>query len=232
MTKYIHLEWDSIFFGFKVAKVYLEKNIEEVIDTLNELYNDDYKLIYIYSNFLIEDNSILLKMNGSLVDKKVTLITEINDNKSFQENIDIKDVSIKSDDIVKLAIESGNYSRFKIDKNFQAGKFEKMYTQWIENSVSRKIADHVLVFKQNKGLLTLKHNKGESIIGLLAVNQNSRGERIGTKLIMQSKKICMEHNHNRLKVTTQLDNEIAMKFYANNGFEIEKVEYIYHFWQK
>ena len=233
MNKSKFLEWDTNFFGFKIAKLTID-NIEELNNSIKYLFDNNYNLIYGYSDVLIDNVVLLHQYNGKLVDKKVTLAFDVIDHIKFENNKEIEDVSRINDCLIKLSIESGYYSRFKLDSNFQSSKFEEMYTKWIENSVSRKIADHVLVFNKNKGVLTLKHSKNnyESMIGLLAVDEKSRGEKIGTKLIDFAKNKCKESNMKIIKVTTQLDNEVAMKFYKHNGFQIEKVEYIYHFWLK
>lgn len=230
MSDIIKLDWDSHFLGFKTGKIILN-DLASLSSILTAFQNGNYQLIYGYSDFQINDLEILKKLNGKLVDKKVTLSCDL-DKKSFIQYDDIVDVETINDDLIGLSLESGNYSRFKLDENFGLGVFEKMYTLWIENSVARKIANHVLVASNNKGMLTLKHSDEISTIGLLAVNQNSRGEKIGSKLMSEAKRIAVLNRKDKLEVVTQLDNETAMKFYKHNGFVIDKVEFIYHFWLK
>lgn len=51
-------------------------------------------------------------------------------------------------ELLSLALNSGEFSRFKLDPLFSAELFEKLYTRWITRSVRKEIAWQVLVAKE------------------------------------------------------------------------------------
>lgn len=132
-----------------------------------------------------------------------------------------------------MSLQSGIYSRFLIDKNFINDEYKKLYTAWIENSVNGKIADRVIVaYKESQiiGLLTLSFKNDFSDIGILAVDSNHRGQKIGEKLIKKAIFETKKQSINQIKVITQKHNIRACNFYKKQDFKIEKLEYIYHIW--
>ncbi len=67
-----------------------------------------------------------------------------------------------SNDLLQLAYESGNYSRFKLDKNFATEVFTDMYKLWIENSVNGQIADRIYVVEQDNKITAMVTVKEKS----------------------------------------------------------------------
>jgi dTDP-4-amino-4,6-dideoxy-D-galactose acyltransferase len=132
-----------------------------------------------------------------------------------------------------LAIQSGEYSRFKTDPNFGISEFERFYKEWIINSVSGKIADGILIYKNNDrivGMITYKIKDNFCTIGLLAVDRDFRGKSIGKLLIGGLINELTGKNISRLYVVTQKANHAACRFYEKCGFIVDKVENVYHFW--
>jgi dTDP-4-amino-4,6-dideoxy-D-galactose acyltransferase len=108
-----------------------------------------------------------------------------------------------------------------------------MYALWMQNSLNKKIADEVIVYqedKQNLGVVTLKHEAECTRIGLIAVEEATRGKQIGSHLLDAVKQEAAKQGKTSLEVATQLDNEIACRFYEKNNFNIKKIEFIYHIW--
>lgn len=94
------------------------------------------------------------------------------------------------------------------------------------------MAFKVLIAKENDdlaGMITLGEKDGRGDIGLLAIDSKYRGKGIGMSLINAAenefKKIFKEG-----QVVTQQDNQAACSLYEKSGYEIEKVESIYHIW--
>jgi len=231
-----HLSWDSDFFGIKVAKITLEScdNIP-LEETINRLKKEGYKLIYAFSNPNDgQSNRSVLNNKGILVDEKVTYYRKITKNKiAFPDNIEKYNSGIPDERLYGLCLKSGEYSRFKKDHNFASHLFVKLYYAWIENSVSRKIADEVLIYREQQdivGFVTLKHHKYKSQIGLIAVDDKYQRRSIGMLLITACSAICNEEDTRWLEVITQRDNLGACRFYEKCGFILMKVENIYHIW--
>ncbi len=224
------LAWDSDFFQLKIGKIIIDVfEKESIYSVLDELKIEKYQLIYIFSTNEINE------FTDFLLDKKVIYEYKITENQeNTAENIVFLEKKEKySAELLDLALQSGEYSRFRLDKRFPKGSFEKLYALWIENSLNKKIADDVIVYEENDlalGMVTLKQALDCSIIGLIAVQETTRGKKIGTHLLNAVKNKTREMGRKSVEVATQLDNKSACYFYEKNNFSIKKIEYIYHIW--
>jgi dTDP-4-amino-4,6-dideoxy-D-galactose acyltransferase len=234
---YSLLDWDSKFFGYPVAKLteVVGQNLKSILE---ELKSRKIKLVYWFTDSDNPTNKkILVTYNGILVDEKRTYVIDI----TKVKKIGIHHALITSypskradNDLVSLALQAGEFSRFFVDKHFTHNEYQKLYTTWIQLSVQRKIAFEVLQYIDinNKiaGVITLasKNNMGQ--IGLLAVDRAYRNKLIGKALVIEALHIFKRKGCATVCVTTQGKNIIACKFYETLGFTLHKKEYVYHFW--
>ena len=231
--KFEKLDWDSDFFNYTVGRIILNEN--QSIDITEFLLKcKDYTLVYIFSKIRLNNN--LFK----LVDEKVVLDQELS---LIKEELTSEFFTIKSfhksnhnhKEINRLAIESGAFSRFKIDKNFKSGEFKKLYSRWIALSIEGKLAfDIIIAADKNEsiiGFVTL-NKKSESVvdIGLVAVSEEHRGKGIGKKLLHYSINKSIELGFKEIQVITQFNNTQAMKLYESVGFKIKEKTFVYHYW--
>jgi dTDP-4-amino-4,6-dideoxy-D-galactose acyltransferase len=227
------LSWDTDFFGYKVGKV---TNLEtDIFLVLSEAKKQNYKLLYASLNpNNILQNKIYIENNGFLADQKITFLQNIpNDIKISENKTELYENTEINQNLISLALQSGIYSRFKIDKNFKNQEFERLYTTWIENSVKKEIAQKVIIQKENNqiiALLTLGIKNKRADIGILAVDTHCRGKKVGKNLIERAFFESNLLNQNLIQVVTQKANQEACCFYQKMGFQIEKIENIYHFW--
>tara|TARA_R110002050_G_scaffold263499_3_gene404055 strand:+ start:1068 stop:1760 length:693 start_codon:yes stop_codon:yes gene_type:complete len=224
------LEWDSNFFGFDIGKCIVEDCNGFNFPKFKEESNS-YKLVYIISRERIEMKDI------KLVDTKLTFVKEIkNNHHSYNDsNLNIFNASTDSfETLKKLAIASGEYSRFNVDSNFDKNDFESLYKQWIYNSVFKHKALKTIIYKENNKILgfsTLeKISDTDGNIGLVAVDINARGKKIGSKLIEHTISMAKREHLKNIQVVTQQHNLPAVNLYKNCGFISSKTEYIYHYW--
>ena len=223
-----YLKWDSAFFK---KNIYELRGVSSLpYDILRDL---DFDLVYIFSNdkFISESISDSL-FDVKLVDRKVTYVKTIK-KPNYDVNFSIlsydKNYPVK--ELFELAYASGIYSRFRIDKRIENNDFKRLYSEWIVNSVNKKLADEVLVIKQNNkisGFLTIKGNKNKAIIGLIAVDKKYRGLGLGKELIFAAESWAFKNKYKYIEVATQEANEQANYFYSKCGYEIETSVYIYH----
>lgn len=228
--KYSYLEWDSAFFGKKICRV-----DAELSDSLNAICNlmktKGMDLCYIFSN----DKLIPFEKEGAvLVDEKTIFSKEV----SVDSLLDTRKVkSYKggmTDQLRKLALLSGTYSRFRID-SILSQKFNDLYTIWLVRSLKREIADDVLVFYENNekaGFVSYKIIDDRCVIGLIAVDEKYQGLKIGTTLLRAVEEICLTTGIKRIDVATQGLNRQACAFYEKAGYLVSKVENIYHYTNK
>lgn len=228
-----HLSWDSEFFGYRIGKCQISESDENDLKEIIKLNTLDYRLIYFfvppsYTNI----NRIISELGASLYDEKTTYI-----NPRFQvpdiHTDSITEINEIDDSTIHLALLSGEFSRFKLDTGFKNNEFEKLYREWIIQSVNHKIADEVLVYRIsgiNAGLITLRHFQDFSNIGLIAVNEEYRGKNIGSKLLNAAFYSSKINGNSTIEVVTQKKNRGACKFYEKNGFQIKEITNVYHLW--
>jgi dTDP-4-amino-4,6-dideoxy-D-galactose acyltransferase len=211
------LEWDTNFFGYKIGE------INEVPDESLAKYQG-YKLLYarstpkkplIINSFMDHKVQFVKSVEPVLFDQ--TLLTQAG-NELFPWLLD-------------LALLSGNYSRFKLDTNFKAGEFERLYQEWIEKSLSRALVDEVIQFEE-KGFVTIKKKGLEAHIGLIAVSEKFQGLGIGKTLLKAAENFALKNGLNTLHVPTQKININACSFYERYGFQVEFEELTHHIWIK
>ena len=225
----IELPWDSSFFNLKIGKIEINSIDEVNFESINY-----FDLIYIYSNnLLLLNNDSTLK----LVDEKITFIKKNLSNCEKLNSIKgyvVKEITKVTADLKKLCLQSGNYSRFKNDSNFSEIMFQKLYYEWLENSVQKILADVVFgVFHSNKiiGFITIKNFQFSSRIGLIAIDEKYRGLGLGKLLMSYSEHYCIKNNIHSLEVVTQ-NNNPACEFYRSCGYMETNKTFIYHLWNK
>jgi dTDP-4-amino-4,6-dideoxy-D-galactose acyltransferase len=231
------LDWDTNFFGYKIGKLHLPQ--ETIINT--ELLNStDFDLVYIFAEQIIDEEHLKL-VNANLYDIKIEFIQNIKTSLEMlpqtetigNHEVEIKQITELSDNLLYLVLESGVYSRFKLDKNFKNKEFERLYRAWIEKTFIDKDGEVIGAYVNNDliGFVSLSLKEGVAGIGLIAVHEKARGKHIGKTLLQASYNYAQKHQSMALTVVTQQYNNLAMQFYKNNGFEFYKKNYIYHLWK-
>lgn len=216
------LDWDSDFFGYSIGLLHLNDG-----DFDSKLHLDQrFELTYVFS-----DKEQLHTDLPDCIDIKLnyTKIVDAALVGTMHPNIEIYEGGM-CDDLTELALLSGQHSRFKRDQKLSP-HFAKLYMLWIENSLNKKIADAVLVYKESNaivGFVTLKNAPEHVQIGLIAVSEKHQGKGIGASLLNA---IPALFSKNEIIVSTQGENEIASAFYQKNGYQLDSKKYIYHLWK-
>lgn len=232
---YQFLEWDSNFLKLKVCKI-ISTEINLTKSILEEIYKNDFDLVYLSSAEKINfETNFIQNFEIRLVDIKTTYLKsnliqspDSNHNKTYT-------ASIPEKKLIELALESGMYSRFKVDSNIPEAKFEELYTLWITNSVNKQIADEVIVNYQNNeisGFITLGIKNMIGDIGIIAVDSKYRGQKIGKSLIYSAENYFLNQGIDSIQVVTQGVNLPACNLYASCGYTISEENYFYHLWRK
>lgn len=238
MESVIKLDWDSRFFGYGVARICCrnmdDKSLSSVLD---RLWKNDIVLVYWASDPLdLVSQNAAANSHGRLVDKKSRyLLTVPNGSPRLVQQGDVVEyTSMNVDcDLLDLAIQSGQFSRFRVDSRIGHEKWASLYRVWIENSARRKIADMVLVKRkagQVVGMVTLAMVEKRGRIGLLGVNEEFRGQGIGRQLVQNALAWFVGMGAEQVEVVTQGDNVAACRLYESCGFVLQDVDYFYHFW--
>jgi dTDP-4-amino-4,6-dideoxy-D-galactose acyltransferase len=237
LMDYQLLEWDTNFFGIKVARITVPNlSIEKLAYTLTELKHNGFTFIYWpasqeYNQYDID------KLGGLLVDLKTTfridLSSAIMDESLMTDIVSPYSVSMQMEDLESLAVQSGQFSRFATDPHLSIEQFIMLYKIWVNRSLRKEIAKEVLVIEEGGhavGMVTLTEKEGRGNIGLIAVDESSRGKKYGETLVRAGQKWFVKNGYKIGQVVTQGKNISACNLYLKCGYSVEKVEYFYHFW--
>jgi dTDP-4-amino-4,6-dideoxy-D-galactose acyltransferase len=221
------LEWDSSFFNRRIGLLDLSSGSPNFEDL------NDWDLVYIMSDedFTLDIN----KFNRTFSETKVVFSKMIIESKEpIDENISVAKKKDNKKQIYNLALESGKFSRFNLDKNFKRAEFKKLYYKWVDNSFNKEFADAVLVYKfENEiiGFVTYKILDDFATIGLIAISPLYQGKGVGRKLINAVEMELVNRQIGELRIPTQFQNEIACEFYMKLGYKIIKKKIINHYWK-
>ncbi len=225
------LNWDSNFFGLRIGRVAINtRKDSSLLANQSSSIKKDYDLLYVFA-----PHGLSFSASGArLMDEKVTY--------SFHDNhVASQDINIifwdsqwgVSDELLHLALVSGEYSRFKLDNKFPIGSYERLYSRWIEQSVNHAIATDVFCYMIDgvpKGLVTLNHKNGIGDIGLVSVHEDCQHRGIGTSMMRHVIHYSNERQLQKLSVATQLANKPACKLYERSGFSVESITDVLHWW--
>lgn len=232
------LSWDTETFHKKIGRVCFEEAVsyEEFYELLTLARLEKFELLYIFQSEEIDFFNKVEFADMSLVDQKVIFEKKLEPD-NLREDVspfvsEYQDEKV-TPQLLNLAYESGRFSRFYVDKHFPRNDFQKLYSQWITRSVSKEIADEVLIYEKEgkiSGMLTYKITDNVATIGLIAVDPQIQGKRIGTELMT-----FLEHKLSKLaifdiNVATQKQNVRACCFYEKNDYSIKQITNIYHVW--
>lgn len=223
-----YLEWDSSFFNKKIGLLELPSELKYIE------YLDDCDLIYVVSNceFLVELINFELTFSETKIDfsKKGLKKNKVTDKNIFS----VLPNDFPNKQIYDLTLESGKFSRFRLDSKFKKNDFKKLYRKWIDNSYTKEIADNILVYKykdDNIGFITYKVFENYARIGLMAISPKYQGKGIGIQLINAVENELITLGINELRISTQLHNEAACRFYKKAGYKIIEIKILKHYWK-
>lgn len=230
------LDWDSNFFGFKVASI--KKNFlggAEANKVFQRLLDEDVRLSYYFSDSPLEAEKISEEFDVLLVDKKVPLIKTLNKKAVTHPRVSLYDKNTAEEDLIKLAIRAGEQSRFKVDPNIPEAKFEELFTVWMEKSVKKEMATDVLVYRDNSkiiGFITIQVKDGDPYASLMAVQSEYEGKGISFALMSSVENILTSRGYSHVLSSTQANNRKALLIYNRHGLELQDPVYVYHIWKK
>lgn len=226
--------WDSAFFGFKTGELTFSGDMDAFSLALNQAKHDNYRLLYwkipiedfaanqiaASNKLFLGDTKTVFELPGSEIQPQ-----KINPVKKWTETV--------NENLISLGISSGKYSRFKNDPLLPKNSFEKMYREWVLQSLNGNMGDEIYFIGDAAdpiAMVTIAFKNQFAEIGLIAVKQEYQQQGYGKLLVEFVENITFEKKLNHLIVATQLSNLPAIKLYEKCGGKIIKQENIYHIW--
>lgn len=235
------LEWDSDIFGFKIGKI---ENVPMKIHNplkyklLNKIVKDCKTEHYVHVSCRIrlkdfETIHILEKLEFNIFDIQITLSTPeefSNTSIGFLREFIIREALEK--DLVQLKeVMKGCFTdtRFVIDPKFPRNGVNKLYFEWIKNSVLNPKQSVFVVQDKKSKLLTAfsiasfdpdsEETLGIKIgsVDLIAVSEKHRNQGIGRMLTMFVLNWFKE-KVDKVEIRTQISNIPAIRAFMHGGF--------------
>lgn len=235
------LEFDSCFFGFKIAYVtsrHLTKNIVGKIDQFID--KNSVKLVEYLCN-CHDDKSVRIAEDNNyhFADIRLSLSLGIEVKNNQVNHKDIRFGLASHCDIVGLrSIGDGIYkdSRYYFDGNFDLAKITEFYQDWIEKGVLGTFDDCCFAIYQDDrpiGFCTLRfHSNKTAKIGLFGIASEHSGKGYGRFLLNCVINELHQSGVRRISVVTQGRNYYAQRLYQSLGFRTDSNELWYHKWVK
>ena len=225
------LQWDSDFFGLRIGRADILSTEDALfLAAQHEELKQQFDLLYIF-----DSNNIGFTANGALlVDEKILYSKPCEPRKQYNDISFFKQAT-PSDDLYRLALVSGGYSRFKLEERLPQGSYERLYTRWIENACPKDGTNkQILTFLDTnniaKGMITIDHQGELGHIGLVAVDTDCQHQGIGGKIMSTLDGYLFNLGVKTLEVPTQKANTDACRWYEKNGFTVQSRTQIYHWW--
>ena len=227
------LEWDSDFFGFRIATV---TDSELTRDTLGRIVQwcaqERIRCLYLLAR---GDDRETAELAGGHGFRFVDIRAEYGCSLEGQQDPVQELRRAMPGDIpalTQIARCSHTDSRFYFDGQFPRERCDELYSTWIEKSC-RGYAKAVLVAEcdgKPAGYVTGNWNGQSGQIGLLAVADWARGRGLGRTLVRSALQLFREQGIQTVKVVTQGRNIESQRLYAQCGFSIASVNIWYHRW--
>jgi len=234
-----YLEWDSEFFGFRIARIEkIHLSTQDLLSILAWCRQERIDCLY----FLAESSdseSIWLAEDYKfhLADVRVTLERKVDPEIAGMETnstFGIRPAQASDLDVLRhIAGTSIQETRFYFDRRFPRERCDQLYQTWIEVSM-KGYADAVLVAEAGVkpiGFITCKvGNLHVGQIGLLGVRPGWEGKGIGVALVNAGLHWFAGRDMERVIVITQGRNIPAQRLYQRCGFLISVTQLWYHRW--
>ncbi len=230
------LNWDTQFFDFNVVEI--KKDVLsnfDIKEVLGDLVKNQVKLGYYTSSIPLKKDVKSDLYDIKFIIKRIPLEKKILINPPFHENIELYNEDYVDKELIRLAQLAGRQGRFGNDTNISNTLCDEIFKNWMINSVNKKMASHILVYKvSNKiiGFATINIREGKGYTPLFAVDREFEGKGVSFALMRAVETILKEEGCPIAVGGTQELNQKALRVYQRYGLISQDPEYIYHLWKK
>lgn len=232
--------WDSTFFGFGVSSLHSNHHsLDHLTRAIDHSRDAGVTLLVYHAPFGTQMPESLFARH---VDTRHVYTLSLGglDLTQFKTPPDIIEPYEgrgTTDEFDQLGIQSGMYSRFFHDPVFPKSAAEALYVTWMRKSLSREIADLVLVARDGQGKVAAmftNYTSPDGIIqpSLMAAFDHMRGLGLGRGFFLSGMIWAKAQGYTFGRIRTQGRNHFARKIYESLGCELEFKQEIFHIWLK
>ena len=233
-----YLEWDSQFFGRRIARVkesrITQQSIHE-IDSWCRLHRID--CLYFLADSKDRQSTELAQENMfRFVDARMTfeLSLSVHDAEGKEPSVAIRSAAERDIPTLQaIARRSHRDSRFYYDGNFLESLCDELYETWIKKSCDGWAKNVLVAVEGNAihGYLTCHLTDARSgAIGLVGVAEHAQGKGVGKNLLLSAVCWFARQGVEKISVATQGRNVRAQRLYQRAGFVTRSLEIWFHRW--
>lgn len=236
MTK---LEWDSDFWGFKVAYLSSRHLSESILFRVNNfITNNEIRLIHYLCDCHDSRSVELAEKNGfEFKDIRLTYEKKLSDYEKMNIDKELKCFKAGYDhiEIIRdLSRDIYKDSRYYFDKHFEREKRTEFYMLWAEKAVKGELDNECYIIEINNevvGFCTVRYEDNNlAHIGLVGVSREHAGKGLGQQLMNCFFNKMKVKGIKNIQVVTQGRNYTAQRLYQKVGFLTYSTELWYHKW--
>jgi dTDP-4-amino-4,6-dideoxy-D-galactose acyltransferase len=232
------LEWDSEFFGFRIARIQQSRLDKEALaQSLAWCRRERIDCLY----FLADPDPLTIALAEAaqfhLVDIRVTLEARRQDAPPPAAGASIRPwMPADIGRLRSIAASAHRDSRFYRDGHFPEKRCDDLYSTWIEQSCGADGTQvFVAEFEQRAAGYVSCHaadhaTAGEGSIGLLGVADDARDRGFGRNLVLHALEWFRNRSIPSVTVVTQGHNVAAQRLYQKAGFTTRSEQLWYHYW--
>jgi dTDP-4-amino-4,6-dideoxy-D-galactose acyltransferase len=232
-----YLEWDSEFFGRRIARTKVSRLTDELAGRIDEWCAlERVECLYFLADSTDRVTMRIAQSRGfRFVDTRLTLersrdCAEIGEAHGLAFR-DAEERDIPA--LREIARNAHKDSRFYYDGTFTERQCDELYETWIEKSC-RGWAKKVFVAGTGaaiEGYVTCQVAEfGIGQIGLVGVKATARGKGLGRGLVMHAVRWFEQEGAEKIRVVTQGRNVAAQRLYQKCGFASSSMGIWFHRW--
>lgn len=234
------LEWDSNFFGFRIAKVtatHLDENTARRID--EQAKEDRIDCLYFLANYETETVRIAENFNYGLQDVRMTLsmplpgrhITGRTPDHFKLDTANVGDLPVLLPIIENLFLDS----RFYNDPHFTSEQCDELFKTWLKRSIEETDSNRVFVFRKEGvagGFLICRLHREEKVgnMSLMGVAHDARSNDLGTSLVAAGLDYFVAEGMTSTDIVTQGRNIPSQRIFQKFGYRTSQIALWYHKW--
>ncbi|KKW24548.1 MAG: hypothetical protein UY67_C0006G0003 [Candidatus Kaiserbacteria bacterium GW2011_GWA2_52_12] len=230
------LEWDTEFFGEKMAR--LSPPIVDIASmkrALNLCKKEGVACLFWRANGSHHENLTIAHHYGFTTNGTRVLYELEAGAENYEATGQVREMT--EDDLrtlLRYAALLSNESRFHRDPRFGPKVARKTYRQWLKNML-KDAAPNTKIFvvtvgNEQAGFIACSVQDTAAHIELIYVDKKFRGRSLGKVLLAHALRYYKKSGFPRSWVVTQGSNIPAQRLYQSLGFRIKKMEIDYHKW--
>lgn len=217
-----HLNWDSHFFGKKMANFEQAEEVSAL--TLSQLNKYDFVQAKVNAHSHGSINQ-LQKLGFQYVEGEVVFRKPVAEQCQKETMLPAQPDDLNQ--LISIVNNAYQYSRF-CSPWFSPADRERFYATWVEKAVLGQFDDICLCIKNEEkvlGFITLKKIDSICRIGLIAVAEDARGQQIGSRLMNLANSYALKQQLSTIQVATQLANIPAINFYNKLNYKTNSISH-------